>query len=94
MGLFTWLRRRFRKRPPPSGPLHMFVQMQGKGFGYGGVVADFDEARERMEVAMAEECMRTGEMGFANYWTTHESELSEAEREFVRLAAEKKGEPT
>lgn len=78
-----FLRMLFRRRRPATGDLHVFVRVRGKGLAWLGTAKDSDEASDIAQVEMAKIVMESGEVIFADWWTTQESELNRVERSAI-----------
>ncbi|MBV8720988.1 MAG: hypothetical protein JO277_02490 [Candidatus Eremiobacteraeota bacterium] len=71
--MIRWLRRLFyRRRPAPSGPRHLFVEMHDEPLKYLGEVASPNEMTERAEIYMAQRVLRSGDVLICNYYAAAE----------------------
>ena len=78
--MVEWL---FGTKPKPpvdkAWPRHLFINMRGKGLAYVAEVSDEEEASDLVQLIMAQICMETGKVGWADYWTSEKDAFTRDE---------------
>lgn len=86
--MFAWLKRLLHRAPaaPLTWPRHLFVRIRGTGLGYAGLVNNEDEASDVAQLVVGSHVMKTGEMAFADHWTSERDAFTGAELEAFNKA--------